>query len=410
MRLFATFALASAVLVPLPLHAASPANAPLHFNADTARVYDMTADALTADALAAQGGEMLRLAPVDHDATLRSFLGDRGVDADTLKSLVPANEHLSSTGVTHTRYDQTAQGLPVYGSYAKAAFDATGRLVHLIDNTVTVRRGTLVRPALVDEAVALKAALEHHYPGFREHLIPARVDGLVTSFEPTHFFFQAPTVSRVAVPFRNGELREGFLVETWDRDNMLWHTVVGGHGEILSQELRTASDTYKIFPDHPGNSTQTVVSGAGSGNAQSPNGWVATNTTIGNNVDAYLDTDANNSADSGGRPVSSTQTFEYTANLSQAPSTSVNKNAAVASLFYWNNVIHDKLYSHGFTETAGNFQNNNFGQGGSANDRVLAEAQDGSGTNNANFATPADGSKPRMQMYVWTLTSPQPGR
>ena len=39
-------------------------------------------------------------------------------------------------------------------------------------------------------------------------------------------------------------------------------------------------------------------------------------------------------------------------------------------------------------------------------DSVLAEAQDGSGTNNANFATPDDGENPRMQMYLWTLTNP----
>ena len=31
----------------------------------------------------------------------------------------------------------------------------------------------------------------------------------------------------------------------------------------------------------------------------------------------------------------------------------------------------------------------------------LADAQDGSGTNNANFATPADGGNPRMQMYLF---------
>jgi extracellular elastinolytic metalloproteinase len=71
-----------------------------------------------------------------------------------------------------------------------------------------------------------------------------------------------------------------------------------------------------------------------------------------------------------------------------------------------NNVIHDKLYRHGFTEAAGNFQTNNFGNGGSGNDPVNAEGQDGGGTNNANFATPGDGSRPRMQMYLWTSATP----
>ncbi|MEZ5314490.1 MAG: M36 family metallopeptidase [Thermoanaerobaculia bacterium] len=71
-------------------------------------------------------------------------------------------------------------------------------------------------------------------------------------------------------------------------------------------------------------------------------------------------------------------------------------------LFYWNNIIHDVSYRYGFDEPAGNFQLNNYGRGGAGNDSVRAEAQDYSGTNNANFSTPADGSRPRMQMYVWT--------
>ena len=33
-------------------------------------------------------------------------------------------------------------------------------------------------------------------------------------------------------------------------------------------------------------------------------------------------------------------------------------------------------------------------------------AQDGSGTNNANFATPPDGQRPRMRMYVWDQSTP----
>ena len=66
-----------------------------------------------------------------------------------------------------------------------------------------------------------------------------------------------------------------------------------------------------------------------------------------------------------------------------------------------------RLYRHGFVEAAGNFQNNNFTNGGAGNDAVNAEAQDGGGTNNANFATPSDGSSGRMQMYLWSTTSPQ---
>ena len=84
----------------------------------------------------------------------------------------------------------------------------------------------------------------------------------------------------------------------------------------------------------------------------------------------------------------------------------VYRDAAVTNLFYWCNVVHDRFYEIGFTESAGNFQNNVFGRGGVGNDAVQADAQDGSGTNNANFATPPDGSPGRMQMYVFTGPTP----
>lgn len=38
---------------------------------------------------------------------------------------------------------------------------------------------------------------------------------------------------------------------------------------------------------------------------------------------------------------------------------------------------------------------------------VILNAQDGSGTNNANFATPPDGQPGRMRMYIWTYSTPR---
>jgi hypothetical protein len=75
---------------------------------------------------------------------------------------------------------------------------------------------------------------------------------------------------------------------------------------------------------------------------------------------------------------------------------------ATLALFYYNNILHDYLYSIGFTEATWNFQEDNFGQGGAGRDAVSTQVQDGAGTNNANFSTPADGSRPRMQMYLFT--------
>jgi len=82
------------------------------------------------------------------------------------------------------------------------------------------------------------------------------------------------------------------------------------------------------------------------------------------------------------------------------------RDAALTNLFFWNNAIHDLFYLRGFNEEAGNFQENNFEKGGLDNDAVQANAQDGSGFNNANFATPPDGYRPRMRMYLWNQVSP----
>ncbi|MEZ5543856.1 MAG: M36 family metallopeptidase [Lysobacteraceae bacterium] len=60
------------------------------------------------------------------------------------------------------------------------------------------------------------------------------------------------------------------------------------------------------------------------------------------------------------------------------------------------------MFALGFDEGSGNFQQTNFGGTGLGGDRVLADAQDSSGTNNANFATPPDGTSGRMQMFRFT--------
>ncbi|MCB0792678.1 MAG: M36 family metallopeptidase [Flavobacteriales bacterium] len=143
----------------------------------------------------------------------------------------------------------------------------------------------------------------------------------------------------------------------------------------------------------------------------SPFGWHDTDgspgaeytITRGNNVYASEDRDDNNvpgySPDGG-----PTLDFDFSLDLALDPLD--YEDVVITNLFYWNNIIHDVTYQYGFDEVSGNFQVNNYGNGGSGNDAVNADAQDGSGTNNANFGTPPDGSSPRMQMYRWTYTTP----
>ncbi|KAI8912543.1 Fungalysin metallopeptidase-domain-containing protein [Gorgonomyces haynaldii] len=132
----------------------------------------------------------------------------------------------------------------------------------------------------------------------------------------------------------------------------------------------------------------------------SPNGWTTGSVTTGNNVDVYIDNGSTRGTGSGG-------VFTSAWSASQQPTTAANRQAAAVNLFYLINKMHDITYYYGFNEAAGNFQTNNFGKGGSQGDSVKGNAQSSAGTNNANFATPPDGQRPTMNMYLFTSTNPK---
>lgn len=121
--------------------------------------------------------------------------------------------------------------------------------------------------------------------------------------------------------------------------------------------------------------------------------------TRGNNVYASEDRDRNNQP---GYSPDGGSTLNFNFPFSSAADHDENLDASITNLFYANNVMHDFLYRYGFDEESGNFQENNYGNWSTGEgDPVNADAQDGSGTNNANFATPEDGQNPRMQMFLW---------
>lgn len=334
------------------------------------------------------------------------FLQARGVSAATARTLQTASTDRAATGLTLVRIEQQLAGLRVHDAYAKAALNDRGELVHVIESLAPVR-STSVSAARIDERQALRAALQALHPGSGQDPALVGRQGNTATFAKSPFFYAAPTVERVAILMTSGAFKTAFLVETWkDRGNLLHDTLVGGDGRVLSVELRTSTDSYNVFAIDPGKTPQSVVSGPGAGNAQSPAGWVfggtqSSTSIAGNNAHAYLDTDANNAADPGGDPVADGN-FVTAADLTVSPSTAANKNVAAQNLFYLNNVIHDTLYTAGFNEAAANFQEDNFGKGGRGSDSVNAEAQDGAGTDNANFATPREGQNPRMQMFLWS--------
>lgn len=184
--------------------------------------------------------------------------------------------------------------------------------------------------------------------------------------------------------------------------------VIEGPANMLAGE---SYNVYAMPSESPLDGPRTVVNDPQNLTA-SPFGWHDTNgangaeftITRGNNCWAMEDANGNNGtgySPNGGAGLD----FNYPVNFNNQPST--YRDAAITNLFYWNNIMHDVYYQYGFNEASGNFQENNYGKGGAGSDSVTADAQDGSGTNNANFGTPPDGSNPRMQMFLWTTTNPQ---
>ena len=229
------------------------------------------------------------------------------------------------------------------------------------------------------------------------------------SLEPIH--------ARLVYEPVGGALRLAWEVEVYEPSAEHWWNmrVDAATGDVLAKDdyvAHVGGGQYTVFAipsESPDDGPRTVANDPAVA-PPSPWGWHDTNGspgaeytfTRGNNVYAYTDTDANNSADTGSSPSGgSTLAFNFPLDLTKPPS--AYRPASVTNLFYWSNVIHDVFYNHGFTEAAGNFQSNNYGRGGRGQDPVLAESQDGSGKNNANFSTPRDGFAPRMQMFEWTF-------
>lgn len=182
--------------------------------------------------------------------------------------------------------------------------------------------------------------------------------------------------------------------------------------------LTLASNSYRALPlgvESPNHGSFTLLNDpAAKGINASPFGWHDTDgvpgaeytITRGNNVYAQEDQAGFNGLFGAGYSPDggANLCFDWAFDPVADPQTGDNLNAAITNLFVWNNFMHDIFYNYGFTEECGNYQENNYGNGGAAGDPVMADAQDGLGTNNANFAPTADGTDGRLQMFLWDLS------
>lgn len=383
----------------------------------------------------------------DPDDAVRDFVskyealfGHGKTALDAGQSRVTREDVTAHNGMRTVVWQQEVAGVPVFQTILKANLTKNGDLVTLGSHFM----GDPIQAA--GEQVKLVAqppldagdAMAHVATNLGGDLQKAAVtstpmsQGAEKAQKLTAPGYSDTTAHLSWVPMNENTLRLAWQVETFSlQQNEMFRVLVDAEeGTVLVRQSITtdiSNASYRVYakpnfqpydsptPFAPGYNTPSGIQPAevsrnlvtldAVNTTASPNGWIndGGTQTLGNNVDAHTDIDANNVADLP-RPTSATRNFDFTLNLTQDPST--YRDAAVTNLFYLCNYIHDRLYSLGFTESAGNFQTNNFGRGGNGNDAVQADAQDGSGTNNANFSTPSDGSPGRMQMYVFTGPTP----
>lgn len=387
-----------------------------------------------------------------------------GIPAKYLKEARISNLYKDAkTGIEHIYLQQVYRGIEVYNRIVSLAFKndtllyASGSFIKAIE-----QKSNNTTPSLSAQDAVLKAAAHLHLASLIRNLEP-KLNSLVAE---NKIVFSAAGIAKRDIETRLCYTTDsiGNLHLTWnvnidvinkpdwwnvrvdvvsgnivEKDNWTVYENDNADKKFMNEANKKASassninrEDYKFMAPPPSVNSATYnvipypaenknIAGftnvtspwlnAGAGNNAATYGWQydgATDYTFtrGNNVYAYDDSAHKNRP---GRPASSVTPlpdlqFTTQPNFTKQPVDSMNRTAAVINLFYWNNLMHDVMYQYGFDEAAGNFQASNLSRGGNGNDYVLAEAQDGSGTNNANFSTPPDGSSGRMQMYLWPGT------
>jgi uncharacterized protein (TIGR03437 family) len=357
------------------------------------------------------------------NATARRFLQTRRdlfqLEQSEVAALTVAREYRTAhNGLTHITLQQRHQGIAVFQGDATTHIARNGEIIAASSSLVPHLAGTIntTKPALTNKQAirlagdyaAVPAVLENKYErAVTPELVyfPLTNEQTRLAWQMTLWLRQSPDVYLIVLDAERGSL--------FYRQNLTNYlqTQINPRGAVFTGESprpnlpirnnnpATVEREELPFRPAPFNGRDTFT--AGDRHYDWWNGASPT-TLVSNNTSTYLDRDSVPNQPDQPRLTAEDGNFTFPLDLSLAPTTSDYQKAAQANVFYWVNRYHDILYQFGFTEAAGNFQTNNFGLGGNGNDAVLAEAQDGSGTNNANFSTPADGSPGRMQMYLWT--------
>jgi hypothetical protein len=296
-----------------------------------------------------------------------------------------------SDGVAHLTFQQTAGGVDVFEGQIKVTVAASGEVVGAAGGESTP--GIAVSGSRKLNASEAGATATSYIKGPAASNVMAEAELNVFPLDTT----SGRLAYRAFVEVPSGDIYE-VVVDAENGSLLYLHNLAvnAGYGVVWTKYPSTADTRKRVdFKDS----------------------WLAAGATVttGNNADVYLDRNYDLLPDTTivatgistgatpGRATSATQAFDFTfgdgtVNLDPRQ----YQAAAVTNAFYFINKAHDDFYDLGFTEAAGNFQNDNAGKGGTGGDYVKGLAQYGGFTNNASMSTPKEGISPNLKLGLFT--------
>ena len=280
---------------------------------------------------------------------------------EDLEGLRLVSKDASSRGLVFLHFTQTVGGIDVYQGHVKVTLNKAGQVIQAGVGDIIPQLESTAKPKLSPQDAVQTALrlLGLHPPSDLERL-PSR--------QARHTLFRNPagdqynpirvelsilplTVSSARLAYRlflevGGAQSYEILVDAQDGRLLVRHSLTDSVGQA------------RVWRKSPIAGDRELV--------DFPDGWLPADGTVttGNNVDAYLDTDGDDVADSevlpnieSGRASSAAQLFDFPAAEGTTGANPRNfQAAAVTNLFYFVNEAHAYFYDLGFTEAAGNFQ------------------------------------------------------
>lgn len=384
---------------------------------------------------------------------LASHVTELGLVSADIATLALQSKYRTEGLGTNLFYQQTINGIPVFNAITSVHVLDSGAILIVNNRAVegVATRLSATQPVLT-AADAFGTALQDlgRTPTADALAVFTALEG-----ERSGVAFRGTGVTKRPVPVRlsyvpraDGSLRLAWELYVMTSGNAVWLMYVDAlDGAVLEKHnLVTAVDKYRVYgfnsespisTESPIDRHHDLTNETGD-RVASPTGWHTGVSTTGNNVNAVEDRDDSDfdGFQPTGTGVPGSLTFDFAHNDLRNPcaqptalggvqsnpaflvpcdpysalNPNTNLQSSIVNLFYWNNIIHDVMFHYGFTEGAGNFQQTNYTTEGTFRDvdAVFAQAQDGSGTNNANFFTPPDDGitplllPPAMQMFEWS--------